>query len=353
MKGMKIKTVKKENARAEIEVVLSLKEIETHREHIESDFLKNIDLPGFRKGHVPKDIAEKHLNKAAIFEEMVQHAISHSFQDIIKESGVEAIGYPEILITKIAEGTDAEVKITTALAPEIKLGDYKKIAKEENNKEYTFEVEDREVDEAIYNLRKMSAQQKIQDQGSEPVSWSDIKDEDLPPLDEEWVKTLGQFKDLSDLKAKIKENIEKEKEAKNIEKRRMEIMQRLVKDSEFEIPQLFLDHELDKMMHEFEHNITMTGMAFDEYLESIKKTRDDYRKEWKEQAEERVKTELALGEIAKKEKITPEQEVVDKEVEYLMNQYKNQPGIQEANVRHYVTEILTHQKVFEFLDNCK
>src|SRR5690606_38080930 len=98
---------------------------------------------------------------------------------------IKAIGHPQITITKIAEGADLEFKIVTAVLPEITLGDYKKVAKEENAKKYEVEVSEKEVEEAVMNLRKMRAQQehtKNQKEGDEPISWNDIKEEDLPEL---------------------------------------------------------------------------------------------------------------------------------------------------------------------------
>ena len=127
----------------------------------------------------------------------------------------------------------------------------------------------------------------------------------------------------------------------------------ILEQSEIEVPQMMTDYEVDKMMHEFEHNISMTGMSFDDYLSSINKTRDDYKKEWQPQAHKRAKTELMLNNIAVSESIEPSDEEIQTEVEKIMEQYKNQAGISENSVRSYVASVLTHQKVFEYLENLK
>lgn len=353
---MKTELKKLENAQFEITVVLPKDRLEKERAAVEKSFLDNVEVDGFRKGNVPKDIAMKKISPMQILEEMAQRAISSAYVDILQKEDIKAIGHPQIMITKIAEGEDLEFKVTTAVLPEIKLGDYKKIAKEENAKELSSEVEEKEVEDAINNLRRMRAQQEMaknQKEGEEPVSWNDIKEEDLPEITEEWVKELGKFENIEDFKKKITENLKSEKEAKNVEKRRIAIIEAILEKSDIEVPDMMVDYEVDKMMHEFEGNIAMTGMAFDEYLKSIGKTKEDYKKEWRDQGFKRAQTQLMLNDIAATEKIEAEDGMIQSEVEKIMQQYKDQKGIDENNVRAYVATILTHQKVFEFFDKQK
>jgi FKBP-type peptidyl-prolyl cis-trans isomerase (trigger factor) len=161
---------------------------------------------------------------------------------------------------------------------------------------------------------------------------------------------LGKFENIDDFKAKITENLKSEKEAKNSEKRRISIVEAILEKSEIEVPDMMVDYEVEKMMHEFEGNIATTGMAFDEYLKSINKTKEDYKKEWRDQGFQRAQTQLMLNDIAASEKIDVPDETIQSEVEKIMEQYKNQKGIDENNVRAYVATILTHQEVFKFLD---
>ena len=350
---MKTEVKKLENAQVEIIAVLPKETLEKQRAQVEKSLLDNAEADGFRKGNVPKDIAMKNISPMQVLEEMAQQAISSAYVDILQKEDIKAIGHPQITITKIAEEEDLEFKIITAVLPEITLGDYKEIAKLENVKEISIDVDEKEIKEAINNLRKMRVQQEMakdQKEGEEPVSWSDIKEEDLPELNEEWVKTLGKFENIDDFKAKITENLKSEKEAKNSEKRRISIVEAILEKSEIEVPDMMVDYEVEKMMHEFEGNIATTGMAFDEYLKSINKTKEDYKKEWRDQGFQRAQTQLMLNDIAASEKIDVPDEMIQSEVEKIMEQYKNQKGIDENNVRAYVATILTHQEVFKFLD---
>lgn len=350
---MKTEVTKKENAEVVISVVLPNKDIQVYRDDVEAALIKKVKVDGFREGNVPKDVAMKQISEMQIVEEMAQRAISAKYVEILEKEDIKAIGHPQISITKIAPDQDLEFTITTAVMPEVSLGDYTKIAKEAMNEEYSEDVEEKELEEAINNLRRMRAQQELskdQKEGEEPVSWSDIKDEDLPELTDEWVKELGSFENVEDFKSKMKENLQKEKAAKNTEKRRIAILDGILEDSTIEVPAIMVDYETDKMMHEFEGNIAMTGMSFDDYLKSIGKTREDYKKEWREQAVKRAKTQVMLNEIAAQEKIEADDKEVDEEVAKIMEQYKGQQGVDENNARAYVATVLTHQKVFEFLE---
>lgn len=104
------------------------------------------------------------------------------------------------------------------------------------------------------------------------------------------------------------------------------------------------------MMSEFEHNIAMTGMSFDEYLKSIGKSRDDYKAEWQDEGRKRAQMQMVLNHVASSESIEPSEEEIQKEVDQIMEQYKDHKDISENSVRAYVASTLTNQKVFEFLD---
>lgn len=355
---MKTDVKKLENSQIEISVVLPKKDLEKYREEVEKEAIKNVKIDGFREGHVPKEKAMKEISSMKILEEMAQRAISASYVEVLEKTKIKAIGHPEIMITKIAEDNDLEFKLITAVLPDVKLGDYKKIAKEEMKKEESIDVTDREIDDAIDNIRKMRAQQTMSEnvkEGEVAKSWNDIKDEDLPELDDEFVKSVGKFENIDDFKKKITENIKSEKEAKNIEKKRIAIIDGILDDkkTELDVPKMMVDYEIDKMMHEFEGNIAMTGMKFDEYLKSINKTKDDYKKEWNDQGVKRAKMQLLLSHIASEEKIEASDEDIEKEVSSILDQYKDQKNIDGDNVRAYVSQVLTHQKVFEFLEEKK
>ncbi len=340
-----------------IDVILEAQQVEKYREEVTHELSHELEIDGFRKGKVPHDVAIKNLDPMKIYEEMAHHAIWSSYAEVLKDTNVQAIGTPSVAITKITPDSPLEFSITTAVMPLLTLGDYKDIAKKVAREQSLGDtVSDNELNEMLLNLRKMRAQEdltkKAQESETEAPSWSDINEEDLPAIDDEWISSIGPFKSVEEFLEKMKSNLQAEKEAKSIDKQRTALIDGILETSQIEVPNLLINYEIDKMMHEFEHSITMTGMSFDEYLTSIQKTRDDYREAWKEQAKKRAQTELMLTQIATLENLTPNEESVRSEVEKIMDQYKDHHHhIDENAVRTYVTTVLSHQRVFEFLES--
>jgi trigger factor len=134
----------------------------------------------------------------------------------------------------------------------------------------------------------------------------------------------------------------------------MLIAEEIAKNSTGEIPGVLLESELDKMFLELKNSIGEMGMELDKYLEHIKKTEEDLRKEWGKDAEKRVKIALSLRAIAEKEHIEPSEEEVETKANNSLNNFKNDghdiKKIDRAALAEYSKNIIRNQKVFEFLE---
>lgn len=307
------------------------------------------ELPGFRKGHVPEQMLKEKFGEMGIIENAAEMAINDCVFEIIAESKANFLGRPSISITKIAIDSPVEFKITIATMPDVKLADYKKIAKKENAKEEKIEeVTEKQVEETIEQIRKMWADQNHSHApGEEHVEGEKI---DLPEVNDEFVKKLGDFKDVADFKTKLKENIAKEKELKAKDKKRLEIIEEIIKDSKIDMPKALVENELDKMEGQFKGDIANMGLQPEDYLKHIKKTWEDLRKEWYPDAEKRAKTQLILQKIALEEKLEPNKEDLEKESKHLLEQYKQ---ADPERVKAYVEMIMINEMVIKFLEEQK
>ena len=158
--------------------------------------------------------------------------------------------------------------------PEVKLTDYKKVAKKENSKEEKVEeVTEKQINETIEEIRKMYADQNhVHAPGEVHKEGEKLP---LPEVNDEFVKKLGDFKDVADFKIKLKENISKEKELKAKDKKRLTIIEKIVEESKIDMPKSLVDNELFKMQAQFEDDISRMGLKPEDYLNHIKKTWDD------------------------------------------------------------------------------
>ena len=120
------------NSTVEIKGEIEASVFEQARPEAIKHLSEKVNIDGFRKGHVPENVLEKHVGEIAILEEMAHITISKNYGKILLENKIDAIGYPNIQITKLAKGNPLGFTITVAVVPEMTLPDYKKIAKEIN-----------------------------------------------------------------------------------------------------------------------------------------------------------------------------------------------------------------------------
>lgn len=336
-----------EKSTVDIIAEISAKDLAIYREPALAYLGENIEIKGFRKGQAPAETIEKHIGEMQVLNEMAHRAVADAYPTLLQKHEVKGIGQPEVSITKLAAGNPLGFTITIAVLPELKLPDYKKLAKKEMGAKSDATISDKELDEAIMQIRKMRAQDDALKAGTDP---KDLKDVEPAELDDEYVKNLGDFKNVEDFKNKFRENLQLEKEGKEQEKKQLALADVLIEKTKGDIPNVLVHYELQKMMAQMEHDIAMTGMTFDDYLKHIKKTKDDLRAEWSEAAEKRAKMSLIIEKIAEEEKLQPMDDEINGEVKKIMEQYKDMKDIDENNVRAYVASMLTNQKVFAFFD---
>ena len=346
----KIKDIKK-LPDSEVEILAEISEghLEKYKEKAFKKIKEVAELPGFRKGHVPDAKLKEKVGEIGILEDAGEMAINDCVAEIIVESKINFLGRPDIAITKIAIGFPIEFKIKITIMPEIKLGDYKKIAKKENGKEEKAEeVTEKQIDETIEEIKRMYAQQNHTHKEGEVHH--DDEELALPELNDEFVKKLGNFKGVADFKVKLKENIAKEKEVKAKDKKRIKIIEKIVEESKIDMPKVLVENELDKMEGQFKSDIAGMGLQPEDYLKHIKKTWSDLRTEWRPDAEKRAKIQIVLQKISLEEKLEPSKSDMEKEIKALTDQYKD---ADTERVKAYVEMVLSNEMVIKFLENQK
>ena len=178
---------------------------------------------------------------------------------------------------------------------------------------------------------------------------------ELPPADDNLAKQLGQFEKFSDLQKQIEQNILQDKKLKEKQGWEVACLEKIMEKSKFEeIPEMLIESESHKMMHELENDVQKQGMKFDDYLTSLKKSKEDLQREFRPNAEKRIKTALIIRKIAEAENIKVADDELKKELAKQLEQYKNNPEVTKQinteEYRDYLRNIMASQKVFEFLE---
>ena len=327
---------------------------------------KNVKIDGFRAGHVPEAVLVKTIGEMAILAEMAERAIAHMYPHILEEHGIDAIGYPQISITKIAPENPLGFTATVAILPTITLPDYKALAKTVNVAKESTEVTDADVEKQVTDiLRQKAAYERLQKKavakdGSTPDSEvpeetieteADLAKLPIPELTDEVVATLGQpgqFTTVEDFKTKIREHLTIEKKSTVESSHRAKITDTIIEATVMDIPQVLIDSELNQMFAQMNEDLERSNLKMDDYLKHISKTQDDLKKDWTPAADKRAKLQLVLNEIAKKEDVKPDQVQLDAQVTQLTDQYKD---ADKHRVEIYVSSVMTNEAVMKMLES--
>lgn len=308
---------------------------------------EHVEMPGFRKGKVPMHMLEKELNPAMLLEEMADLAINAHFPKILVDEKIDAIGRPNIEITKIAKGDSLEFTATVAVLPEVKLPDYKKIAAKENKEVAEITVTDEELESAIKELKKARKHNEIHQSGEKHDHAEFEKQEFDSTLTDEFVKQLGPFENVEAFKEKFRENIAMEKKARETEKRRVAILEAIGTATEADLPDVLIENELENLTSRLKADIAQAGIPYEEYLKHIKKTEEDIRADMRPDAEKKAKMELVLLKIAEAENLKPKDEDIENETKRLIQTYQDADPLR---ARFYVAHMLTNEEIFKFLE---
>lgn len=185
-----------------------------------------------------------------------------------------------------------------------------------------------------------------------------VQQMELPGLNDDFARSLGEFNSLEDLRKKLKEGIRKEKTIKESRRRRTEILEKISKALKFEIPQVLVDLEKDRLLDNLKREVAQgLKTTFEDYLKKIQKTEKELRDSLLGEAQKKVKELLILGEIGKKEKIRVSEEEIERAVKGFL---KNYPGVDQAKkeididrLKEYYRDVIYHEKVFQVLEEPK
>ena len=156
------------------------------------------------------------------------------------------------------------------------------------------------------------------------VKVREIKTKTLPELNEEFFLDLGMedVKTKDELIEKMKEEIKAEKEYQAENKYVDALLDEIIKNTEVDLPEEFIENEVHRMLHQFEDNIKMQGLTLEQYCEFIKTDIRSIEEQMKPEAIKRVKSRLILEEIAGLEKIEITNEEAEHEAEHMATHYQ-------------------------------
>lgn len=347
----KITVTKQKGSEIEIAGEIPLSAVSLYRGKALKKLQESATIDGFRKGHVPERVLIEKVGESGVMNETAELALSDAYPLLVRERKLDVIGAPQVTLTKLALGNPIGFKIRTAVIPELTLPDYKKIAREIMREPDDIHVTDLDVEQVLTDVRRGKARfektQKGELSQNAKTETDPSQDENLPELDDAFVQTLGDFKTVDDFKVRVQDDVKKDKIQKAREKKRIALSEKLIEETKTELPDILIESELERMLAQMKDDVARVNMTFEEYLAHVKKTEEDLRAEWREQAEKRAKLQLILNDIASKENISADHGEVHRQMDIIVKKYKD---AKPEHVHAYVETQLLNEAVFMFLE---
>lgn len=222
--------------------IIPWERISDTRERVIEAFVKEAEIPGFRKGKAPRKAVEERLEASKVYDEVLKTVIPDAYGEAVKAETLRPIVMPKITLKEAKENEDWTVEATTCEAPSVELGDYKT---------------------AIADM-KAGKHKKI------------------------WVPGTEQ----------------KPEDAKDTKPTMDELLHSLLDTVKITIPEILIENEVNRLLSDLIDQTKRLGMSVDQYLSSTNRTIDTLRSEFTEQAKRTITLEFALEKIADTEGIT-------------------------------------------------
>ena len=150
----------------------------------------------------------------------------------------------------------------------------------------------------------------------------EIKEKQLPELDDEFASEVSEFETLAEYKADVKGKLEERKAKEAKDAKEAAVIEEIVKDSEMEIPEAMLATQQRQMVDEFAQRIQMQGLSIDQYFQFTGSSYEQMIEQVKPQAEKRIQSRLVLEAVAKAENITATDEDYEDELKVMAEAYQ-------------------------------
>ncbi|MDY4126183.1 MAG: trigger factor [Lachnospiraceae bacterium] len=186
----------------------------------------------------------------------------------------------------------------------------------------------------------------------------EIKEKQLPEIDDEFASEVSEFDTLAEYKADVKKNLEEKKASDARNAKEDAVIDAIIEDAAMDIPEAMVDTTKRQMIEEFAQRIQSQGISFDQYMQFTGMTADKLLEQVAPQAERRIKSRLVLEAVAKAENLTATEEDFEAEVNEMAENYKMEAADIKTNLgeegkKQLMEEIAVKKAVDFVVDNAK
>ena len=383
-----------ENNKIKLEIEVGAPEVETALVRAYRKVVQKVNLPGFRKGRVPRRILESRFGPEILHEEALEILLPPAYRQALEEAGLEPIDQPEFEFDQIEEGKPLLFYALVEVLPPVELGEYMGVEIDQEKVEIT----DEQLERYLQSLREQHARLVPLEEGAagegdlvlidfqgfidgklfpegEAENYSlelgsktfipgfeeqligtaveeekeirlsfpenyrkedlagkealfkvmvkQIKQKQLPDLNDDFVKEVSEFETLEEFKADVRERMEKA--AREQAKVRLEeaLIEKVSDVSRVELPEILVERQIDRIIGDMEQYLRYQGLNLEKFAELSGKAIEDMRRDKRSEAEQRAKANLVLDAIIKKEGITVEDSEIDDKISGIAASYND------------------------------
>ena len=283
---MKTELKKLDDSKREITIEVSGDVVKNKYDEVFKKISQEAKIPGFRPGHAPMDMIEKHYGSHA-HEQVLKELIPNIYNEAINKENLDVIELPEISEVKL-DRTTLAFKATVEISPEISLKNYKGLKVNYKKVNVTPDEIKRSID-SLKESRKLDS------------------------IDDNFAKGLG-YPALTDLEKALENQIYLQKENQQRQDVENQIVETLLKETEFKVPQSLINRQLQDLVRHAKVDLAMRGVP----KEKIDEQEKELTKNLEAEAKRQVQVYLILAEIAKKENIKIDDHMPHHAMEFLL-----------------------------------
>ena len=285
---MKTEVKKIDSTKREVSIEVSGDIVKNKFEDVFKMIAQEAKVPGFRPGHAPRDILEKNFSSLA-HERTVKELIPDVYKQAIEKEGLDVIELPDIFDVKLDRNT-LSFKAAVEVRPQIAIKNYRGI-------KVNYKKIEVNPDEIKRNLDSLKEARQVN------------------AVDDGFSKSLG-YPNLAELEKAVERQILIQKENQQRQKIESEIIESILKDLDFKLPQSLIDRQLEDLLRQAKLDLALKGFP----REKIEEQQKTLGQELEPQAKKQVKTYLVMAEIAKKENIPLDDHMPQQVMEFLLRE---------------------------------
>lgn len=399
---------KKENNTVFFDIVLKREDINKAETEVYKKNKKHFQLPGFRKGHVPRQMIENMYGKDVFFEDAINELLPAEYEKAISELDLKVVDQPNIDIDEESiDKDDLIVNVSVDVKPEVEIKDYEGIEIEDPTMEVTDELIDSEVEnERAMNSRIINVDDRAVEEGDTvnidfkgsldgeyfdggtaesqdlkvgsntfipgfeeqligheigeefdinvkfpedyhqkdlaekdakfEIKINSISYEELPELDDEFVKDISEFDTLDEFKEDLRKKKEEEFKVNSKMEKERRAIDKIGEMVDTDIPEGMINAQIDDMIRNYDQTLRAQGISFEDYIKMVGQSLDEFKETMKPEAEKTVKNDLALEALVKSENVEVSDEEVEEEVNKVVEEYFKDDKDHMEKMREYM-----------------